>query len=44
VRVKKAERLQEARKAGLLAVTPAGRILGASVGATRLRPNTFHGA
>lgn len=44
VSVKKAKRLQEARKAGLLGLTPAGRIVGASAGVTQLRPNTFHGA
>ncbi len=44
VRIKKARRLQESRKARLLGVTSAGRITTASAGATPLRPNTFHGA
>ncbi len=44
VRVKKAQRLQEARKAGSLGVTFAGRITALSTAATPLRPNTFHGA
>ena len=44
VRVKKAKRLQEARKAGLLGVTSAGRVTPLLTAATPLRPNTFHGA
>jgi hypothetical protein len=44
VRVKRAKRLQQARKAGLLGVTSAGRITTASAAVTPLRPNTFHGA
>lgn len=42
-RVKKAQHLQEARKAGLLGVTSAGRIVSVSAGTTPLRANTFHG-
>jgi hypothetical protein len=44
IRVKKAQRLQEARKAGMLGVTSAGRITTATASVMALRPNTFHGA
>lgn len=43
VLVKRAQRLQEARKAGQLAVTSAGMITGLGSGLTRIPQNTFHG-
>jgi SMODS domain-containing protein len=43
VLVKRAQRLQERRKAGQLAVTSAGIITGLSSGLTRIPQNTFHG-
>jgi hypothetical protein len=43
VLVKQAQRLQEARKAGQLAVTSTGLITGLSSGLTRIPQNTFHG-
>lgn len=43
VHLKRALRLQEARNAGLLGVSPAGRITAAAAAILPLRPNTFHG-
>src|SRR6266576_2492714 len=41
--VKRAQRLQEARKAGALAVGSTGAITGLASGVARIRPNVFHG-
>jgi len=41
--VKQTLRLQEARKAGALAVGSTGAITGLANGVTRIRPNVFHG-
>lgn len=41
--VKQTQRLQEARKAGALAVGSTGAITGLGRGVTKIRPNVFHG-
>jgi hypothetical protein len=41
--VKQTQRLQEARKAGALAVGSTGAITGLGSGVTKIRPNVFHG-
>jgi hypothetical protein len=41
--VKQTHRLQEARKAGVLAVGSTGAITGLGSGVTKIRPNVFHG-
>lgn len=41
--VKRAQRLQEARKAGMLGVSSTGAITGLRSGVTRVPQNTFHG-
>jgi hypothetical protein len=41
--VKRAQRLQEARNAGALAVGSTGAITGLASGVARIRPNVFHG-
>jgi hypothetical protein len=41
--VKRAQRLQEARNAGALAVGSTGAITGLARGVARIRPNVFHG-
>jgi hypothetical protein len=43
VLLKRAQRLQEARKAGNLGLTSAGAITGLGSGVTRIPQNTFHG-
>ncbi len=41
--IKRSQRLQEARKAGVLAVGSTGAVTGLGSGVTRIPPNVFHG-